>query len=82
MSGAVKKKCEQCGASIELRRNQNQKWTPIDPNPSPDGTVRLLDDGDVVLYFDEEALARARSQHQPLYVVHFETCSARQENAS
>jgi hypothetical protein len=59
--------CKSCGARFDWYRTNNGKNMPIDPEPSPDGNVRI----DVV---NNVATVVAPGSHSPLYVCHFTTC--------
>ena len=67
-----------CGAEILMARTVNGADMPVDPDPRPDGNLRLLrEDGVLHVYVLTGAeLAIARDAEEPLHVSHFTTCTA------
>lgn len=70
--------CRLCGAPLLWGVTVKRHRMPLDPEPSPEGNVRLEpheyrpEPWAVVLSGDE--LTRARAEGEPLFVSHFATC--------
>lgn len=71
--------CRSCPARFQWALTEAKgKRTPIDPEPSPEGTIRLRARGNellpyaIVLRGDE--LDEARAAGENLYLTHFATC--------
>jgi hypothetical protein len=57
--------CRSCGAEIRWEKNGNGKLVPLDPEPTPNGNLSIVDG--VVIVADPDA-------PPPHYVTHFATC--------
>lgn len=61
--------CKGCGKPLRWYRNADSgRWIPLDPDPDPQGTVRV----DVV---QNAARIVQVGSHKPLYRLHFDTCT-------
>jgi hypothetical protein len=62
--------CRACGARVRWARTRSRKRMPLDAEPNPNGTIRLLPDGSV-----EVVGARKREGTAgPLFTSHLTTC--------
>jgi len=66
--------CKTCGARFDWYRNaETGKFMPIEPDPRPDGNVRI----DVVR---NVATVVEPGSHSPLYLSHFVNCKQADEH--
>jgi hypothetical protein len=62
--------CRACGARVRWARTRARRRMPLDAEPNPGGTIRLLPDGSV-----EVVSARKREGLAgPLFTSHLATC--------
>lgn len=69
--------CKDCGAEVIWTRTVNNKWMPVNKNPSKEGQVTLQDNG------KEPPLAMyhtIKGRGVTYYVPHFATCPNRKKN--
>jgi len=67
--------CSACGAPIRWATTTKGRRMPIDPEPHPEGNIRLqeLDDGIAPIAHVLDALDASMTS-EPLYRSHFATC--------
>lgn len=66
-------RCRTCRARITWATLPSGRRIPIDPDPKPDGTIRLEADGQATVPNSADAAA-ARLAGEDLYLPHFESC--------
>jgi hypothetical protein len=66
-------RCRSCGAEIRWARMSSGRAMPLDLEPSPAGTVALVDDEHAET-LSRDAAELEREAGRELYVSHFATC--------
>ncbi|MCK9250043.1 MAG: hypothetical protein M0P31_13850 [Solirubrobacteraceae bacterium] len=64
-------RCRSCGAPIRWGITQSGRRIPLDPDPTPDGNVRLHPDGTAEVLSAYGLTVNAG----PLHLSHFATCA-------